>query len=134
MPLGTLRIVFEGIPLKVSWDISNGVFICEIITFKLLQPVKALPIDVIWAGIVKLVISEYPYTPSPKLVTLVGITVLLHAAIKVFVDVSIIPLHPSRESYFPLPSSTVILFNERHWVRKLSSMVVTDLGTVKDVR
>ena len=44
--------------------------------------------------------------PPPITVTSVGITVLLHPAISVLDAVSIIALHPSRESYTVFPSLT----------------------------
>ena len=69
----------------------------------------AQPIVVTLSGIVIEVRSEQSTkAQSPILVTLFGITVFLHPKISVFVDVSIIALLLSRESYTVLPDSTMM--------------------------
>ena len=53
-------------------------------------------------------LEQYRKALDPMLVTLLGIVVLLHPAINVFVWVSIIALQLSLESYVGLPSATAM--------------------------
>ena len=57
---------------------------------------------------------------SPILVTLLGIIVFPQPKINVFESVSIIALHPFRESYFVFPGSTTMLVkleqNKNAWL------------------
>ena len=72
--------------------------------------------------------------PSPMLVTLSGIAVFLHPLIKVFVDISIIELQLSLESYLGLPYSTRIDIKPLQPEKAYCPMLVTLLGMVTDVR
>ena len=57
-----------------------------------------------------LVKLQHPEKAAPPIsVTLLGMIVDLQPAIRVFVAVSIMALHPSRESYILLPPSTSML-------------------------
>jgi hypothetical protein len=67
-------------------------------------------------------------------VTLSGITVFMHPAMIVFVAVSIIALHPLRESYFVLPSSTTMEVNLLQPRKAEVPIEVTLLGIVMEVR
>ena len=64
----------------------------------------------------------------PILVTLFGIIVFLQPAIRVFEAVSIIALHPFRESYLVLPALTTILVKLSQLQNAETSMLVTLLG------
>ena len=68
-----------------------------------------MPIDVTELGMeIEVIPVHLSNTFSPIEVTVLGIIVLLHPEISVFVAVSIIALQLSRESYLLLPLSTVI--------------------------
>ena len=67
-------------------------------------------------------------------VTLLGIIVFLHPAIKVFDDVSMIALQLLRESYFSLPLSTLIEVRPLQGEKAEVPMDVTLLGMVTEVR
>ena len=72
--------------------------------------------------------------PFPKLVTEDGMTVVLHPRIIVLVDVFIIALQFSRESYTLLFISTVIDSREEHSEKHSDPKLVTEDGMVMDVR
>ena len=78
---------------------------------KLEQPENVSPpILVTLLGISMLVKLVQPKNAeSPILVTLLGIIVFWQPVIRVFDAVSIIALHPFRESYIVLPPSTTML-------------------------
>ena len=71
---------------------------------------------------------------SPKLVTELGIWLFLHPAINSLVEVRIIALQSSLESYTGLAASTTmrsrLLQSEKH----LSPKLVTELGMVMEVK
>ena len=69
----------------------------------------------------------------PMLVTLVGMTVLLHPVISVFVEVSIIALQLSRESYLVFPSLTIMEVRPAQPKKAVSPILVTLLGMVMEV-
>ena len=68
------------------------------------------------------------------LVTLLGITVFLQPVINVFVDVFIIALQLSRESYTVFPDSTIIDVKPLQEAKAASPMLVTLLGIVTLVK
>lgn len=68
------------------------------------------------------------------LVTLLGMIVLWHPAISLLVEVSIIALHPSRESYTVFSDDTVIEEMEEQPTKTLFPMLVTLLGMEIEVR
>ena len=70
----------------------------------------------------------------PILVTLLGTVVFLHPAIKVFDKVSIIALHPLRESYVEFPSLIVTDVRLEQYAKAFLPILVTLLGIVTDVR
>ena len=72
--------------------------------------------------------------PSPKLVTEVGITVLVHAHIIVLLSVFMIALQFSLESYTGFFSSTVICTREEQPPKQYSPKLVTEDGIVMDVK
>ncbi len=78
--------------------------------------------------------EQEPKTPSPMFVTLEGIIVFRHTAINVLVLVSIIALHPSRESYAGLSADTVMEVRERQSQKTLSPKLVTLEGMSTEVR
>ena len=78
--------------------------------------------------------EQSPKQLSPKLVTEDGMTVVLHPWIIVFVDVFIIALQFSRESYTLLFLSTVIDSREEQPLKQLDPKYVTEDGMVIDVR
>ena len=68
---------------------------------------------------------------SPKLVTDSGIRVFSQPAISVFVDVSMIALQFSLESYTGLPSATIML-SKRQPLKHANPRLVTDSGMVME--
>ena len=68
------------------------------------------------------------------LVTLSGMIVFWHPAINVLDDVSIMALHPSRESYTGLFADTVMDVRERQLLNAPTPMRVTFSGMDMDVR
>ena len=103
---------------------------------RLLQSLNALiPIVVTELGMSMLVRPvQYLNAPLPIVVTELGITVLLHPAMSVFVEVSIMALHPPRESYVLFPLSTVMLVRLLQSENALIPIVVTELGMLMLVR
>ena len=77
---------------------------------------------------------QYQKQEVPKLVTEDGMTVVLHPWIIVLVDVSIIALQFSRESYTLLFLSTVIDSREEQAVKQSLPKLVTEDGMAMDVR
>ena len=71
---------------------------------------------------------------SPIEVTELGMIVLLHPAISVFVEVSIIALQLSRESYFVFPLSTTIEVKPEQPEMAARPIEVTELGMVTEVK
>ena len=71
---------------------------------------------------------------NPMLVTLLGIVVDWHPAIRVLEAVSIMALQFSRESYIVLPLSTTMEVREEQPSNALLPMLVTELGRVMEVR
>ena len=95
----------------------------------------SLPMLVTELGMVTLVRPEQPENAlSLMLVTEFGITVFLHPTINVFVFVSIIALHLSRESYFVFPDSTFIDVKSEQPEKAYFPMLVTELPIVTLVR
>ena len=70
----------------------------------------------------------------PIYVTLLGMFVFTHPAISVFVDVSIIALHASRESYLLFPLSTTRDVKPAQPEKTPVPIVVTLLGMKTDGR
>ena len=75
-------------------------------------------------------IVKHSKAMSPILVTELGIIVFIQPATKVFVPVSIIALHLSRESNLGLFSATVIILQSQ---KALSPIMMTELGMLTDV-
>ena len=67
-------------------------------------------------------------------VTLLGMIVFLHPAIKVLFEVSMMALQLLRESYFGFPLSTVMDVRSLQYSKAELPMDVTLLGMVIDVR
>ena len=78
--------------------------------------------------------EQSPKQLSPKLVTEDGMTVVLHPWIIVFVDVFIIALQFSRESYTLLFLSTVIDNKAEQPAKHIPPKLVTEDGISMDVR
>ena len=72
--------------------------------------------------------------PLPITVTDSGIIVFLHPAISLFVDFSIIALHPFLESYTGFPGSTSILVKPLQPENADPKILVTDAGISTDVK
>ena len=77
---------------------------------------------------------QFKKAPSPMTVTLEGMMVFLHPAIKVFEAVSIIALQLLRESYFLFPASTVIAIKPLQPPKAKPSILITLLGMVTEVK
>ena len=102
-----------------------------IVTFvKALWLNALLPMVVTELGISMLVRPQASNAPFPMAVTVLGMTVHLQPTINVLVDVSMMALHPSRESNFGLPLSTMMLDRPRLLKKASSTMVVIVLGKV----
>ena len=71
---------------------------------------------------------------ASMLVTLFGIIVIEHPAIKELLLVSIIALQSFRESYWLLPSATIIEVRPLHAAKAPDSILVMLLGMVIEVR
>ena len=71
---------------------------------------------------------------SPMLVTLLGIVVLLHPAINVLDDVSIIALQLLRESYLVFPFSTTMVVKSQQSTKAKYPMLITLLGIMMEGR
>ena len=71
---------------------------------------------------------------DPMLVTLSGIIVVEQPNTKVLLLVSIIALHPSRESYIVFPSVTMIEVRELQHEKAASPMLVVLMGIVSEIR
>ena len=106
------------------------------ILVRLLQYENAYePILVTLFGISILVRLLQPWNADePMLVTEFGIIVFLHPDINVFVDVFIIALQLSRESYTVFPDSTIIDVKPLQEAKAASPMLVTLLGIVTLVK
>jgi hypothetical protein len=100
------------------------------------QPRKALlPIEVTELGIVTEVSTEQPEKALlPIEVTELGMVVFLQPTINLFVDVSIIALQLSRESYVPLFLSTVTEVSLEQWGKAELGIIVTLSPIVNEVR
>ena len=86
-------------------------------------------------GIVTDVMEVRPENAAyPMLVTLLGITVVLHPLIKVLDALSIIALQLSRESYVLFPLSTIIEVKLEQPTNAKPVMELTLLGMVTLVR
>ena len=70
----------------------------------------------------------------PKFVTELGISVLLQPTIKVLVNVSIIALQFSLESYTVLPASTDIFSKPIHPKKHSPPKLVTELGMIMEFK
>jgi len=93
------------------------------------------PMDVTVLGMVTEVSPEqYSKACPPMDVTVLGMIVLLQPTINLFVDVSIIALQLSRESYAPLFLLTVTEFSPEQPLKALSGIIVTLSPIVNDVR
>lgn len=100
------------------------------------QPVKAIsPMVVTLLGIVMEDRQSQPQNASlPISLTLLGIIVFLHPATNIFEDVSMIALHPSRESYLGLPPSTSMASRLLQPENADSPILVTELGMVMVIK
>lgn len=86
-------------------------------------------------GMVSEDISEHELNAlSPIMVTVLGIIVALHPEISLFVDVSMIALQPSLESYTALSGTTTMLTKLLQPENTPSRIEVTDLGIVTEVK
>ena len=106
--------------------------------FIVVKPVQAekafLPIEVTLLGIVTEVRPvKLMKAPSPMEVTLFGINEFLQPAIKVLVDVSMMALQLSRESYVVLPDATVIVVKLMLPAKGVVKISFTVLGIVTDI-
>ena len=107
-----------------------------VIEVRALQPRKAsIPMLVTLFGMVTEVRPLQPSKAlSPMLVTSLGMTVFLQPAINVFVEVSIIALQLSRESYFVFSESTAIEVRPLQPSKGAVPMLVTLSGMVMEIR
>ena len=101
-----------------------------------LHPEKAeLLIWVTLSGMVMAIRLLHPEKAElPIIVTLPGMVVFLQPATNVFDAVSIMALHPSRESYFALSSFTTIELRFMHLKKASLLMLVRPLPMVAEVR
>ena len=103
---------------------------------RLEQPEKApFSMDVTPSGMLMEVRLEQPEKADcPMDVTASGMVVFLHPAINLFDAVSIMALHPLRESYFIFPLSTVMEVRLEQPSKAHIPMDVTPSGMLMEVR
>ena len=103
---------------------------------RLLQSPKALrPMLVTLSGMFMKVRLLQPKKPnSPMLVTLSGMIVLEHPITSLLLLVSMIALHPFRESYIVFPSATIMEVRPLQLLKAEYSIFVTLFGMLMEVR
>jgi hypothetical protein len=114
----------------------NCEFSGMLMVVRLLQSEKAhTPMLVTPSGMVMEVrLLQLWKAEPPMLVTLSGIIVAEHPVIRVLLLVSMIALHPPRESYTAFPSATVMAVRLVQPEKASSPMLVTPSGMVMAVR
>lgn len=124
-----------SISLSASYPHEGGLTARETSFVSPEQQAKAYsPIDVTEFGMVKEVNPEqYSKASSPIEVTELGMVVFLQPTINLFVDVLIIALQLSRESYVSLFLSTTNEVSPEHPEKAQQPMEMTELGMVMEV-
>ena len=124
------------IALQLSRESYTLLFLSTVIDSREEQPLKQLDPKYVTEDGMVIDVREVQSQKqlNPKLVTEDGMTVVLHPRIILLVDVSIIALQLSRESYTLLFLSTVIDSREEQPLKQESPKLVTEDGMSMDVR